>query len=377
MREILVSQVKPNMVLAEDVSSPDGKFTLYKGMALTSSWTSRMASWGDIVVKIEDPVQSGSEFQLDLEELGDMLKEVFTPGFRHQTKPVLAKGGRKGFFEQYESLENQLKTIFVRTRCNGVVPLSEMERLRNKLVEEFLFTPGTFLHLHEPARAENYLYRHALDVAVFAGLIGHWMGFSREDVANLVYAGLVHDVGKAKVYFELLSKPGPLDQQEQRLAKVHVNHSYALLAKNTTVPQVVLEAVFQHHERTDGKGYPRGLKGEEIQTFAKVLAIADVYDALISNRYYKKGISPLKAGEIMMYDMAGSFDLPILGVLLSKVREFMVGEHVLLSNGKKGKIVSFHPFPDMNPVVEIAGGKVLNLGTHRDVDIMRLVFSHA
>ena len=108
-----------------------------------------------------------------------------------------------------------------------------------------------------------------------------------------------------------------------------------------------------------------------------MLAIADVYDALISNRYYKKGISPLKAGEIMMYDMAGSFDLPILGVLLSKVREFMVGEHVLLSNGKKGKIVSFHPFPDMNPVVEIAGGKVLNLGTHRDVDIMRLVFSHA
>lgn len=365
--EITVPQLSPGMILEQDIKSPDDRIALGRGTVLTQPWIERIRTWGIRQVKITGTksAQSGSS------DVSDMLRSIAASA-RGETSRV-AKVQYNRFAEEYDSIMSELQRLFAWTRCSGKVPLVELRRLSDDKIYPLLAQPGVFWFLHHPARAEEYLYRHALDVALLTGLLGQWLDYIEEVVRQMVYAGLLHDIGKARIYFELLTKPGVLTVEERRLVQFHSWQSRQLVDIAGTAPEYILDTIYQHHERIDGSGYPEGLRGDEIHPFAKILAVADVYDALTSDRCYKDGVSPIVAGEIMINELGAQFDSKALACMFEHVREYLQGARIKLSIGSEAQIVLFHPFPVMRPIVMLASGETLDLAANPAISIERLL----
>ena len=372
MQQISINQLTADMILAEDIHSPNGSVTLRGGTVMTDTWVKRITQWGVKNIKVK-PEKEAAGF--DDSELDRMLQSVLEPGRFQKENTALKVKEDIAFLKVYNGLESQLSGIFVRTRCNSKVDIRGMQELSKKIADSILSIQDVVLFIQMPTRGEKYLYRHALDVAVYAGLLGRWLQYSKEEVAMLVYAGLIHDIGKANVLFEIISKPDALSHKEQIIAKKHVAYGVNILTQTAVVPQEILLAVEQHHERMDGAGYPNGLEGHEISAFAKILTIVDVYDALTSNRYYKKAVSPMRAGEIMLDEMKGAFDLNYLNLFLTNVFESLLGKSANLSNGMEGKIISFSNFPELKPVVELVCGQQIDLAQAVDIDLVKINFA--
>lgn len=150
-------------------------------------------------------------------------------------------------------------------------------------------------------------YVHSKNVAIYGVTLSKNLKFS-DDKQKVVYqAGLLHDTGKIILPEEILNKPGPLTKEEYALVKSHVNRTVEILRRLPDLSGVI-PAVSGHHERWDGKGYPKGLKGKEIPPEARCLAIADAYDAMTSKRAYKLPMSPKEAEKEIMRNAGTQFD---------------------------------------------------------------------
>jgi putative nucleotidyltransferase with HDIG domain len=279
------------------------------------------------------------------------------------------------FISDCSKVKNELCSIYLHTRLTGYAPLRTLESLAKRILYPLLSVPESFLLLHRTDGSENYLYRHSIDVALLSGFITRWLGYGESDVREMVYTGLVHDIGKARVCYSVISKPGALDGDEKTLAQVHVEKSIAMLSATRRVSKQLLDTVRQHHEKMDGTGYPDGLQGKEICPFARVLAVADVYDALTSNRYYKKAVSPFAAAGIMLQEMKGHFDPNVLEKFFEHACRLLMGRKVRLDDGTIGQLVFFYPYPAFKPIVTCPDGGILDLSKQQDIPIVELVMN--
>nr|WP_246152243.1 HD-GYP domain-containing protein [Roseospira navarrensis] len=167
---------------------------------------------------------------------------------------------------------------------------------------------GTFKDLLNGVRGhDNYTYVHSLRIATFLCHFGHALGLSDGDLSILATGGLLHDVGKVTVPHDILNKPGKLEADEWAVMKSHVPRTMEFLALVSDVPGGVRTIAGQHHEKLDGTGYPRGLKGGQLNDLARMAAIVDVFGALTDRRIYKEPMAPEKALDVM-HSMAGHLD---------------------------------------------------------------------
>lgn len=371
MQEIAIGALRPGMQLAQQIDSPDERMSLGQGTVLTELWIRKLKEWGRSSVRIVRKNQKTNE---GFGELESLLQQVLEFAGSEQNSNIKSSRSLYDEFQEVcQSVESQLRRIYLMARCGRPIPLCELEQLAKQRLYPLLDKKETFLYVHAAGRADAYLYRHAIDVALLVGLIGRWLGYSEAEVRSLVYAGLLLDIGKAKVAFEIISKSGPLTPDEMELSKNHVRYSLQLLLGNMSIEKPVLDGILQHHERIDGQGYPLGLDGKTISPFARLLAVADVYDALISDRYYRQGISPFAALYTMMYEMSGYFDSHVLGTFIDRIRQELTGAAILLSNGAAGKITFFESFPNLQPVVVLEDGTTLDLSSRTDISIARII----
>lgn len=308
-----LSDLKAGMTLNQKVESPDGKIIFGQGTVVNDYFLSCLKGWN-----LEGAEVAEEAMEFDFAEIEKIISAVTLGLFDNQ---VLTKQTQTAA-ELHSEIEAELKRIFLLTRYHGAVPLESMISLVNKKIYPSISRHDSFEQLHAYAAAGDYLYRHALDVALISGYLGRWLGYGDQDIWNLTLAGLVHDIGKTRIQFEMISKSGRLNSEEFKITKNHVTCSYQLLAQTELVPTVVLKAVLEHHEKLDGSGYPYCLRGTEITMLARIIAVADIYDALISNRYYRKGISPQEAVEIMVFQMANQLDTHVLACLIEKLADF-------------------------------------------------------
>jgi putative nucleotidyltransferase with HDIG domain len=357
----------PGMILNEAVCSPDGKIVLGRGTVLTDYWIKRLSAWG--VIRVDTRAEHAAS--LDEDELNRILQQVLQEG--EQTKSA-AQVAQEKFFAVYEQVEVELQRMFLWTRCSGkLAPMPDYFRLA-EIIFKAMEIPGAFLFVHSSARAETYLYRHSMDVAILSGMMGRWLGFANASVKELIVAGLLHDIGKARIHYEFLYKPAVLTSQEKTIAQ-----QYSLLSRKLLSQAVCSEdvrvAVAQHHERMDGSGYPEGIQACDIHPYARILALMNVYDALTSDRCCKKAVTPLEAAEIIVEEMVAQFDTQILTCLVEQIRNYLLGGKVLLSDGMKGEIVLFPSLPAMRPIVKSREGEVIDLSLQRHLTITKLVVS--
>lgn len=208
--------------------------------------------------------------------------------------------------------------------------------------------------------SDEYTFKHSVDVATIAMIIGKKHGMSEKEIYELGITGLLHDIGKSQIPTEILNKPGRLTEEEFALMKQHTLFGYDLL-KEENLPECVLKGVLQHHEKLDGTGYPYGAGGDEISPYARVISVADIYDALVTVRSYKEAFSQRDAVEMIM-SMTSGLDIEVMKSFLGSVILYPVDSIVNLSNGEKAKVVENHSSNILRPtVVGLITGKIYNL----------------
>ncbi|MBQ2804117.1 MAG: HD-GYP domain-containing protein [Lachnospiraceae bacterium] len=209
--------------------------------------------------------------------------------------------------------------------------------------------------------SDEYTFKHSVDVATMAMIIAKQMQMSQKDVYNVGVAGLLHDVGKSKIPNEILNKPGRLSEEEFEIMKQHSVYGYRILKEKEGICNEILMGVLQHHEKINGKGYPMNVLDKQICPYARILSVVDIYDALVTERPYKKAFSQRDAVEMLM-SMTEELDINAMKSFLTSVILYPVGSIVSLSNGERARVVENNPGYPMRPkLVNVKTGKVYDL----------------
>ena len=210
--------------------------------------------------------------------------------------------------------------------------------------------------------SDEYTFKHSVDVATMAMIVAKQPGLNEKEVYEIGIAGLLHDLGKSKIPNEVLNKPGRLSEEEFEIMKQHSVYGYEILKEKEGYSPAILLGVLQHHEKMNGRGYPLGVSSDKMHLFAKILSVVDIYDALVTERSYKKAFSQRDAVEMIM-SMTQELDLEVMRSFLESMILYPVDTIVQLSNGEKAKVVQNNPGYILRPkVVGIDSGKIYDLG---------------
>lgn len=226
--------------------------------------------------------------------------------------------------------------------------------------EKIVHHDGVMILFHEDFSKTDYSFRHAINVAILSGLIASWMNLKEQEMQELIIAGLLHDLGKARMPPNLLCKSRKLSRFEMEIVKSHPAESYTMIKDEDFSPNILL-GVSQHHERMDGSGYPNGLLGKDISLAAKIVAIADIYDAMTSNKVYRQAETPFSVIDELFREMFGKLDPHICSVFLKNVKKFMIGKRVRLSDGSEARVKQIAGGGFGNPLLEDVKGKLIEL----------------
>lgn len=208
---------------------------------------------------------------------------------------------------------------------------------------------------------DEYTFKHSVDVATMSMIIAKQQKLKQQDIYNIGIAGLLHDMGKSKIPLSILNKPAKLNDEEFAVMKKHPVLGYEILKEKNEFPLTISLAVLQHHEKMNGKGYPFGLTSDKITHYAKIMSVVDVYDALVTQRPYKKAFSQRTAVEMIM-SMTEELDIDSMKSFLASVILYPVDSTVSLSNGEDARVVKNNPQSILRPtVVGLTSGKVYNL----------------
>ena len=209
--------------------------------------------------------------------------------------------------------------------------------------------------------SDEYTFKHSVDVATMSMIIAKKQGMSKSDVYNIGIAGLLHDMGKSKIPNEILNKPAKLNDEEFAIMKKHSELGYSILKEKREFSNHISMAVLQHHEKMNGRGYPMGCTAEKIVPYAKILSVCDVYDALVTERPYKKSFSQRTAVEMIM-SMTEELDITAMRSFLATVILYPVDSTVELSNGEKARVVENKANSVLRPtVVGLESGRIYDL----------------
>ncbi|MGH8371329.1 MAG: HD-GYP domain-containing protein [Gammaproteobacteria bacterium] len=250
-----------------------------------------------------------------------------------------------------EKLHHHLAKVFQDVRFGRSIDTRESRVLVEEMVDTVAGSPATALWLTNLQSKHEYTASHCLNTCIFAIAFGVHLGLGKDSLAELGFGALLHDVGKMRTPLSILDKPGVLTEDEFDIMKKHTIDGFNMLRKHKDVPQTALEIVQLHHERIGGHGYPMGLKGDEIPQHVRIVAIADVYDDITSNRIYHEGI-PGHAGLNMMFHWAPrDFGEELMQEFIRCVGIYPIGSLVELNTGALGIVMSTNTASRLKPIV--------------------------
>ncbi len=226
--------------------------------------------------------------------------------------------------------------------------------------------------LHNMRSIEDSIHAHSLNVALIARRIGRWLKFDGNELDNLTLAGLLHDIGKAKIPADLLNKPGKYTDEEFALVKQHPQFSYDLLA-DLPLDNHIKMAALSHHERCDGSGYPSGLTQNDTDDYAMIIAIADVYDAMTAARSYRAPLCPFQVIDNFEKDGLSKYKPQFILTFLSHIANTYQNNRVMLSDGRAANIVMLNNNRLAKPIVQLLDGTCIDLSTEPSLHIQSLI----
>ncbi|GGD01765.1 HD-GYP domain-containing protein [Halopseudomonas salina] len=271
------------------------------------------------------------------------------------TQPIISKISFSHEIEQaspaWNTAREESLRILESVRLGQELDVTAVKAVVKECVDSILRNPAAMLWLARIKNSDHYTAEHSLRVAMLAIALGKELGLASYQLEQIGVCGMLHDVGKLKVPSEILNKPGALTAEELRVMQSHAIEGRRLLMSNEQITPATVDVAYSHHERLDGRGYPRGLDAGKIPYFAKIIAVVDAYDAINSDRIYSKGRSNLESLRIL-HDSANShFDEGIVGHFIRLMGIYPPGEIVELANGEVGIIIGCAPGNKLRPKI--------------------------
>lgn len=250
--------------------------------------------------------------------------------------------------------------------------ISDVREFSMRLQKEAENTQNVIKNIVVYGSGTDSIYRHSVNVAALSTILGKWLKLDSQQLNLLSYSAILHDFGKTKIDGTILNKVTPLTESEIKIIHSHPTIGYNYVKEIPYLSSSVSYGVLMHHERVDGSGYPLGLKNNNIHQFAKIIAIADTFDAINSDRCYKKKKRPFEALYVIKKDSLEKLDYEYCNVFINHVVNYYLGEEVLLTNNKTGKIIQVDPNDLEKPLI-LVDSDFLDLKAHPDLAIQELI----
>ncbi len=367
MRLVPIPSIQEGTALAKTVYDDHGRILLKKDVILTKPLLDRIQESGFRSLYINDKFSEG------------VIEDVIKPQLRHKTVHAI-----KDTFESF-------RTFYIKSK-NSSMPIREKIELKaknkymnnindiaNDIIDELLGKKNILVNLVDIKNMDNYTYEHSVNVTILSLILGIELGLGKNELYELCIGALLHDIGKTFIDQGILNKKEKLTDKEFAIIKEHTVKGYEYIKDLYELRGASKRIVLEHHERIDGSGYPRNITGKVIHPYSKIVAITDTFDALTSDRVYRRAIPANEAIEYLMGASDRLYDIDMVSIFVRKIIVYPVGTLVKLSNGMIGVVKDLNPQFPLRPTIQvIRNGKkqeIINLLEENNIIITGIQYN--
>lgn len=342
MRKVAVQNLQPGMFLEKPVYTKGGRILLDRGVKLTESYIRRLGEFGIPFVYIWD--ERIAEIEID-----DSVNDET----RLRAAEIV-----------HESME--------KIRLGKGLDTQEIKKMVEDIIKQILDNSEALLHLSEIRIAGEQLFHHSVNVAIYAILTGVNVRYGEKELLELGTGALLHDIGKSRLPARILNSPEPSFFSDCEEFRNHTSYGFEIMRRENNLSLLSAHVAYQHHECYDGTGYPRGLKGEEIHEYARIAAIANTYDILVSGLYGKR-LAPYQTIEYIIAQAGRAFDPKLARIFSTNIAVYPLGSLVRLNTGQKGFVIHIPKNYPTRPIVRLiadADGKKYT-GNYPEINLLQ------
>ena len=359
-----VSNIRPGNIISEDVYVNTKFPIINRNTEITTEHIEVLHSFGIKEVRV------GNSFVAEDETLK-------VSGIGSADVEEIVKKTQAGIDEiksQYKNAVTNYKKEFISWRAGTRPDIAKVREIIIPLLKSFNKQNSMLTLLNDLSDSKAYLYHHSIAVGILASAISEEMGYKVGQTMQIGLAGVLADCGMAKIDPSITGKAAFLTKAEFNEVKKHTIYSYKMLKDTPLLLKEMKLAIFQHHERLDGSGYPRGDKLQDVSTISQILAVADVFHAMTSERIYREKESPFKVIEMIMEEEFGKFDINVVLALHKLVGNLSIGTKVRLTNGEDGEVIFIHRDAKLRPMIKMnIDNSIMNLTKNRHLAVERVL----
>lgn len=352
-----VEGLRLGKIVAEDIFSNTQYPVIYKNTKITFEHLRIFESFNIKEVLVFN------ELQMD-KSAKEKPEEITTITLSHDTD----------FETLYYDAITQFKKEFGNWQAGAKIDITKVRGMIIPLIEKVLENRTYIFDLNSYSNPKEYLYHHCIATGLIASIIAKKLGYERGLTIQLAIGGMLADSGMSKVSPRIRDKQSALTEIEFAEVRKHPYFSYLLVKDLPAIKEIMKVAIYQHHERLNGSGYPKGERMGSISTFAQIIAVADVFHAMTSERLYRLKQSPFKVIEMIKEEEFGKFDVQVVQALVDLVVDLPIGTRIELSNLELGEVMFINKYAPTRPLVKITKtGEILDLSTNRNFYISRVI----
>ena len=349
MRSIPVEELQPGMILARSIINDEMMVILSEGTLLSKAHITRLAFLDIPLVYVKDEYELSEAFQ--------NVSALFDNG--------------SAFVSEYKDVIHEARSIFEEAKSSGKAPVEKSKEVIKDTIAPMAKESGVMDYLLEVNHLAADVYNHSVRVSILAGVLAKWMHLPKKESQDVILAGFLHDIGKTKFPERLLDKRvETLTEDEREAYEQHTIDGQMILSASPDLPEGVKRAALQHHEAMDGSGFPFGINGNDIHLFARMIALADMYDNITTEREGFRKETPFAAIDKITAEMYTKLDPTVCVPFLTNLKDSFLGSRVYLSTGLSGTIVHYANDYAARPLIRVMDTELLDLNQFPDVQIV-------
>lgn len=342
MRRVSLDGAQTGVTVARTIYSLDGIVLLTAGTELTRERKEKLLNIGITELYIDDRLSEGIA-------VPELVREEIVADVKSQVKMLMTSPS-------------------IKVSVDG----KRVAEIVERLISDILQNDDIIVSLSDIRSIDEYTFSHSVNVCIMSVVTGIGLGVKGDNLRDLGVGSLMHDIGKTMIDNSILQKPASLTCLEFDEVRKHTVYGYEILKNSRDLTQTACSIALSHHERLDGSGYPYSLKGNEIDIPSRIVAVADVYDALTTNKAYRAKMMPHDVLDYILSLGNKHFDKNILDAFVRHIAYYPVGTAVVLNSGEKGLVSRYNQYYPNRPVIRIVmdeDGQMLQ--KHKEVDLSK------